>query len=278
MILSWIIRPAAQLAKLKSALQQYASVPDNTTFAQSAVTAAKGMASALNDATTTVQSVRANADDDIATSVGDINQLLSQFQTANTAIVKGTITGADVTDYLDTRDNILSKLSQEVGITVATRANNDTVIYTDSGVTLFEKSARTVTFAPTNAFAAGTTGNAVYIDGVPVTGASAVMPIHAGKLFGLSTLRDKTMVTYQGQLDEVARGLIETFAEHDQSGAAAARRRRSFHLPRRTRDSGIRNDAGRPGRNDFRQRGGRSERWRQSKPDQGRRHLRHRRL
>ncbi len=51
----------------------------------------------------------------------------------NTAIIKGTISGSDVTDYLDTRDSILSKLSQEVGITFATRANNDMVVYTDSG-------------------------------------------------------------------------------------------------------------------------------------------------
>ena len=118
-----------------------------------------------------------------------------------------------------TCDSILSKLSQEVGITVATRANNDMVVYTDSGVTLFETKARSVTFAPTNAYTAGTTGNAVFIDGVPVTGAGAVMPIHTGKLAGLATLRDDAAVTYQSQLDETARGLIETFAESDQSGA-----------------------------------------------------------
>jgi len=213
--------PASQLAKLKSALQQYATAPDNATLAQAAVTAAKGVASSLNDATKTVQSVRADADTDMATSVSTINQLLSQFDTVNTSIVKGTIAGTDVTDYLDLRDSILSKLSQEVGITVATRANNDMVVYTDSGVTLFETKARSVTFAPTNAYTAGTSGNAVYIDGVPVTGAGAVavMPIQSGKLAGLATLRDDAAVTYQSQLDETARGLIETFAESDQSGA-----------------------------------------------------------
>ncbi|MGY3617841.1 flagellar hook-associated protein FlgK [Bradyrhizobium sp. USDA 10063] len=212
--------PAAQLAKLKSALQQYATAPDNITLAQAAVTAAKGVASALNDATKTVQSVRADADADMVSSVSTINQLLAQFETVNTSIVKGTITGSDVTDYLDMRDSILSKLSQEVGITVATRANNDMVIYTDSGVTLFETKARSVTLSPTYAYTAGTTGNAVYIDGVPVTGASAVMPIHGGKLAGLAALRDDATVTYQNQLDEIARGLIETFAESDQTAAA----------------------------------------------------------
>lgn len=210
--------PAAQLAKLKTALQQYATAPDNTTLAQAAVTAAKGVASALNNATKTVQSVRTDADADMATSVSTINQLLAQFETVNTSIVKGTITGSDITDYLDQRDSILSKLSQEVGITVATRANNDTVIYTDSGVTLFETNARSVTFNRTNAFNPGTSGNAVYIDGVPVTGGSAVMPIHGGKLAGLASLRDDATVTYQNQLDEVARGLIEVFKESDQSG------------------------------------------------------------
>ena len=212
--------PAAQIAKLKTALQQYATAPDNVTFAQAAVLAAKGVASSLNDATTTVQAVRVDADTDIATSVTTINELLVQFESVNTSIVKGTITGADTTDYLDLRDSILSRLSQEVGVTVATRANNDMVIYTDSGVTLFETSARSVTFAPTYAYTAGTAGNAVFIDGVPVIGAGAVMPIRGGKLGGLATLRDVSTVAYQSQLDEVARGLIEIFRESDQSGAA----------------------------------------------------------
>ena len=73
--------PAAQLAKLKSALQQNLhAAPDNTTFAQAAVNAAKGVAASLNDATKTVQSVRADADTEMATSVTTINQLLTQFQ------------------------------------------------------------------------------------------------------------------------------------------------------------------------------------------------------
>ncbi|OSJ20003.1 flagellar hook-associated protein FlgK, partial [Bradyrhizobium canariense] len=126
---------AAQLAKLKSALQQYTSAPDNVTFAQSAVKAAKDVAVSLNDSTTTVQKARAEADAEMATSVRTINELLAQFEQVNTAIVKGTTAGADVTDHLDMRDSILSKLSQEVGITFTTRANNDMVVYTDSGVT-----------------------------------------------------------------------------------------------------------------------------------------------
>ncbi|WBL77199.1 flagellar hook-associated protein FlgK [Bradyrhizobium xenonodulans] len=212
--------PTAQLNALKKALQQYANAPDNTTLAQAAVTSAKDMATALNQATKTVQTVREGADADMATSVANINQLLSQFEKVNTAIVKGTVTGDDVTDYLDQRDTIVSKMSQEVGVSMTLRANGDAALYTDSGVVLFDKTARSVSFTATNIYTAGTTGNAVYIDGVPVTGANSVMPIKTGKLAGLAELRDNATVTYQSQLDEIARGLVEAFKEVDQSGAA----------------------------------------------------------
>ncbi|SEN95750.1 flagellar hook-associated protein FlgK [Bradyrhizobium sp. OK095] len=212
--------PTAQLSALKQALQQYANAPDNTTLAQAAVTSAKDMATALNQATQTVQSVRSGADADMKTSVQNINRLLSQFQTVNTAIVKGTISGDDITDYLDQRDSIVSQMSQELGVTMSIRTNGDAALYTDSGAVLFDKTARAVSFTPTTAYTAGTTGNAVYVDGVPVTGANSVMPLKSGKLAGLAQLRDQSTVTYQSQLDEVARGLINTFRESDQSGAA----------------------------------------------------------
>lgn len=212
--------PTAQLNALKKALQQYANAPDNTTLAQAAVTSAKDMATALNQATQTVQSVRENADADMKVSVQNINQLLSQFQTVNTAIVRGTVSGDDVTDYLDQRDNIVSQLSQELGVSMSLRPNGDAALYTDSGVVLFDKTARSVSFAATNIYTPGTTGNAVYIDGVPVTGANSVMPLKSGKLAGLAQLRDQDTVTYQSQLDEIARGLINTFRESDQTAAA----------------------------------------------------------
>ncbi|MBR0733108.1 flagellar hook-associated protein FlgK [Bradyrhizobium japonicum] len=223
--------PAAQLNKLKQALQQYANAPDNTTLAQAAVASAKDMATSLNQATKTVQTVREGADADMATSVANINQLLTQFDKVNTAIVKGTIAGDDVTDYLDQRDNIVSKMSQEVGVSMTLRANGDAALYTDSGVVLFDKTARSVSFAATNIYTPGTTGNAVYIDGVPVTGANSVMPIKTGKLAGLAQLRDNATVTYQSQLDEVARGLVEAFKEVDQSGAALPDRPGLFTYP-----------------------------------------------
>lgn len=210
------VSPAALVAKLADALQQYASGPQDAIRARTAVAAAVDVANALNAATMTVQQTRAQADAGIADSVGHINTLLGRLETVNIEIVKGTRIGADVTDQLDTRDALLAELSEEVGIRTVTRANNDMAIYTDSGVTLLDISARSVTFDRTLAYLPGTVGNAVYADGVPITGAGG-MPIRSGRLVGHVAVRDNLAVTYQSQLDEVARGLIEIFAESDQS-------------------------------------------------------------
>ncbi|WP_454916042.1 flagellar hook-associated protein FlgK [Xanthobacter sediminis] len=211
--------PAALLNAFSNALSASANAPDDPNMAVAAVSAAQDLVDSLNSATGTIQQVRTDADANIAGAVTHVNDLLTQFQSANDAVVHATATGADATDALDRRDSILAQLSEEMGISTLTRGNNDMAIYTDSGVTLFDKSARSVTFAATGALDASTSGNAVYVDGVAVAGPGASsMALKSGAIAGLADLRDNVAVTYQTQLDEVARGLVSAFAESDQSG------------------------------------------------------------
>jgi flagellar hook-associated protein 1 FlgK len=212
--------PAALISKLADAVQQYASQPHSELAGQAAVTAARNLVTSLNSSSAVVQNVRRDADAAIHDSVGRVATLLSRFETVNTQIVTGTRSGSDVSDYMDTRDGILNDLSNEIGIRTIARSDNDIAIYTDSGITLFDKTARTVSFDRSLSLAPGLAGNAVYIDGVAVTGASANMPIMSGAIKGYTEARDKGALVYQRQLDEVARGLIEVFAESDQSGGA----------------------------------------------------------
>ena len=209
--------PAALVTQFASTLQQYAETPSNTVLARAAVSAAVDLASGLNTATDTVQHVRKQADDEMALSVDRLNTLLSQFEAVNVAIIKGTRSRADVTDQLDARDRILTSIAEEIGVAAVSRADNDMALYTDSGVALFDVTARKATFERTAGFGAATTGSPVYIDGVPITGNVGGMPVASGRLVGLAAIRDDVAVTYQSQLDEIARGLIEVFAESDQS-------------------------------------------------------------
>jgi flagellar hook-associated protein 1 FlgK len=211
--------PAAMIQKLSDALQQYEAAPQDTLRAGSAVAAAQALANSLNDATRTVQNTRRQADADIATSVSNLNTLLARFEDLNNAIIAGTRSGNDVTDYLDQRDQVLAGISQEVGIRTVTRGDNDMALYTDSGVALFERTARKVEFDRTLIYTAGTVGNPVMVDGIPITGGVGAMSAGSGRLVGLTAVRDQATVAYQSQLDEIARGLINAFAESDQSAS-----------------------------------------------------------
>jgi len=211
--------PAALIGKLMDAIQIYSAAPHDTVAAQSAIAAARDLTHALNSATDTVQRLRQEADAEIGSTVSRLNGLLAQFETVNTAIVNGTRSGADITDHLDHRDRLLLAISEEVGIRTMMRSDNDMVIFTDSGVTLFETKARAITFEPTLIYTASTTGHPVFADGVQITGAAGGMVISSGRLAGLVTIRDEIATTYQNQLDEIARGLIEAFAESDQSAS-----------------------------------------------------------
>ena len=207
--------PSGLIGKLQTALQSFSAAPQDVTVARAAVAAAKDLAQGLNDATKAVQNQRAQADAAMLSSVNNINDLLAQFKTVNDEVAAGTLHGADVTDSLDQRDQILKSLSQEIGIRTTADSSNSMSIYTDSGVTLFNGTPRAVSFQTTTAYSATVTGNPVYVDGVPITGSSGSMLARSGNLVGYATVRDNLANSYQSQLDEIARGLVETFAETD---------------------------------------------------------------
>jgi flagellar hook-associated protein 1 FlgK len=213
--------PSAMLANLQSALETYDASPSSTSAGQGVVTAAQDLASSLKAGATAVQNVRETADSDMASAVNTVNSLLTQFTSVNNTIVAGTATGADVSSAEDTRDSILTQLSQEIGISTSTNPNGSTSIYTDSGVTLFQDVPSTVSFTPTATLTDGASGNAVTVDGVPITGSSSPMPIQSGTLAGLANLRDVVAPQYGAQLDQIANGLITAFAESDQTGGTA---------------------------------------------------------
>ena len=209
--------PSAMLANLQSALATYADSPTSSSAADAVVTAANAVAGSLNSGSAAVASVREQADQDMAASVASINSLLNQFTAANNAVVTGLQTGANVASAEDTRDSIVSQLSQQIGVATTTAANGSMSIYTDSGVTLFQDTPRTVSFTATPTLVDGANGAPVTVDGVPVTGGTSPMPIQSGALAGYAALRDTLAPQYGAQLDQIAGGLINAFAESDQS-------------------------------------------------------------
>lgn len=215
------LSPSTYLAELQNSLEALAASPGEYTLAATVVTDAQDVANSLNTAAATVQKLRTDADAEIVTQVKELNRLLAEFQVANDAVVKATALGTDASDALDTRDTLLKDISEIVGIDASARANGDMVIYTSEGTTLFETLPRSVTFTRTLAYDATVTGNQIYVDGVAIGTGDGGNTDAEGSLSALLQLRDEIAPTFQTQLDEVARGLIEAFAETDPLGVAA---------------------------------------------------------
>ena len=212
---------ATMISDLGAAMDSLADAPGDAALQNAAVEAARNVVQSLNEATKATQKLRAQADAEMAAAVDDVNDLLKKFKETNDDIVKGTTRGAEVSDALDRRDGILADLAAKIGIHTLERENGDIAIFTDTGVTLFDKSARAVTFTPTPTFDARTKGATVQVDGVPLGSGKNLNAALSGELVGLMRVRDEFAPVYQTQLDEAARTLALAFVEHDPSGANA---------------------------------------------------------
>jgi flagellar hook-associated protein 1 len=205
--------PAKYLSAFRETMDAFVGKANNNAMGLSVVSSAQDLVTALNTASRELQAIRKRADDDIRQNVADLNTLLAKFETANNKVKNTTGSGGDANDALDERDALMKQISQIVGVSSYVRDNNDMVLYTSDGVTLFESVPRKVSFAPTSAYEAGTTGNAVYIDGVQVKAGTSGDTSAKGSLPALLQLRDDVAPVFQTQLDEVARSLITAFAE-----------------------------------------------------------------
>lgn len=206
---------ASHLGKLQNTLRAYEQSPASMALAQAVLTDARNATSAINEASAEASSIRTDADRGMAISADRISNLLAQFKVVNDSIVRGQGTAGDLTEALDQRDSILKLLSDEVGIRTALRSSNDLLIYAEGGAVLFEGSPRSISFRPGDPLPPGAEGNPLLIDGVPVTGPGAAMPISGGRMSAYASVRDSLAPQFSAQLDQIAAGLIIAFSEAD---------------------------------------------------------------
>lgn len=223
--------PASLLGQLQQAISLYSTTPSNGSLAASAIDSANQMAQSLNNGTKAIQAFRAQMDSQISAAVSKLNDLLKNFDQANQAVVSGTRSGSDISDALDQRDSVLKQIAQYIPVSTMTRGDNDMVLTTADGTTLYETVPRTISFDPKAVYTAGipaappaasvaaTAGNAITIDGVPLQEGNGSNTTASGSIAAMLQLRDGVATTMQSQLDEVARGLIDSFQETDPSGA-----------------------------------------------------------
>ncbi|TAK98518.1 MAG: flagellar hook-associated protein FlgK, partial [Rhodospirillaceae bacterium] len=134
-------------AAVNSLAQQFttlATSPIDPTAQLQTVQAGMSVVNSLATMGNTVQTLRQNADNQISTSITQINSDLKTISSLNNQIAIGTASNQDTTDLQDKRDAALNDLSTLVDIRYFKNSNDTISVYTTDGTTLVDNQATTV--------------------------------------------------------------------------------------------------------------------------------------
>jgi flagellar hook-associated protein 1 FlgK len=214
-----------------TALQSLSTTSGSSSSQISALNAAQAMAQQLNSTTQGIQTLRTNAEQDLGISVGQANAAMTQIATLNTQLQGMNPTDPTAATLMDQRDAAINQLSQLMDIRVSTTGNNQTTIYTTNGVELVGAQASQLAFNSQGTLNANsqwnsnpalssvgtitcTLGNGAKVDMI------ATNSITSGQIAADITLRDKTLVQAQAQVDQLAASMASALSDKTTAGTA----------------------------------------------------------
>jgi flagellar hook-associated protein 1 len=215
-----------------TALQSLSTTSGSSSSQNSAVTAAQNLAQQLNATTQGIQTLRTNAEQDLNISVGQANADMTQIAKLNTQLQGMNATDPTAATLMDQRDQAIDQLSHLMDIRVSSTGNNQTTIYTTNGVELVGAQASTLSFNSQGTLNANSqwTNNPATSSAGTITiklanGASidlvANNSISSGQIAADLTLRDKTLVQAQTQVDQLAASMARALSDKTTAGIAA---------------------------------------------------------
>lgn len=208
---------------LADTLGTLATSPESESAKAATVQDLSDLAETLRNTSSSVQSLRAQADDDIATTVDSINETLNSIDSLNDQIVKGKALGQNVTDLEDQRNTALKSLAKNIDVTYQVDDSGLMRISTASGKSLLDTKVHELSYTPAASVSASTvysaSGNSgfngITLNGVDVTGSSL-----GGTLGALVQLRDTDLPAQQASLDELATTLMDSLNAIQNQGTA----------------------------------------------------------
>lgn len=202
---------ANSIAALESALSSLASAPSSASLQSNVISALDDVASQLRETSSGIQKLRSDADQDIASSIDDVNSDLQQIADLNAQIKQTAAAGQSTADLEDQRNTALQDLASKMNISYFTASNGDLQIYTTSGQALVDSSAHTISYTAAAKVTAATTytagSSSSGFSAITVNGVDITSQISGGDIGALITLRDTTLPAAQSQLDQLAQQL-----------------------------------------------------------------------
>jgi flagellar hook-associated protein 1 FlgK len=202
---------ANTLASFESALSSLSATPSSSSLQSAALQALNDVTTQLNETSSGIQNLRANADQDIASSVGSVNTDLQQIASLNSEIKQQAASGQSTADLEDQRNTALEDIASKMNVSYYTTSSGDLQVYTSSGQALVDSSgAHTISYTAASNVTSSTTYASGGFSGITVNGVDITSQITSGKIGSLITLRDDTLPAAQSQLDQLAQQLTSS--------------------------------------------------------------------
>jgi flagellar hook-associated protein 1 FlgK len=195
------------LQNFYSAFSNVANNPTSTASRQALLGDAQNVASSFQSASGELNSLNADVNNHITQDVTQINSIAASISTLNAQIVVGTASGgsAPPNELLDQRDQLVSNLSQLVGVTTTTDANGSLNVFVGNGQPLVLQGQVTKLVTLPNQF------NASQLEvGTTATSVPLSNDITSGDLGGLLAARNQVINPALNQLGQVATAFSQT--------------------------------------------------------------------
>ena len=222
----------AAFSNFTTSLQSLSTTSGSASSQISTATAAQSLAQQLNATTQGIQTLRTNAEQDINISVGQANAALAAIAHINTELQGMSSTDPTSATLMDQRDQSINQLSQLMDIRVSSNGNNQVTIYTTNGVELVGAQASTLTFNSQGTLNATSQWNSnpakssagtlsVKLANGATIDMIATNSISSGQIAADLTLRDKTLVQAQAQIDQLAATMASALSDKTTAGTVA---------------------------------------------------------
>ncbi|MGC1776839.1 MAG: flagellar hook-associated protein FlgK [Xanthobacteraceae bacterium] len=214
-----------------SALQTLATSPSSYSAQSGAVSAAQSLAQNLNSMTASVQQLRTQAEQGIASGVQTANTMLQNIAQINQQLVASTSDSA-AASLEDQRDQDITQLSQLMNVTVNEGANNQVSIYTGNGQQLVANNqASQLSFNDVGSLSATSQwsadpsqDSAGTITLTSPSGQSTDLiasgAFQSGQIGAYVQMRDTILPQAQSQLDEMANQMSQALSNQTTAGTA----------------------------------------------------------
>ncbi|WP_424926897.1 flagellar hook-associated protein FlgK [Amaricoccus tamworthensis] len=209
---------------LESNLITLASTPQSATEQAATVQAAQNLVNSLNAISAENDSIRTDAELEIARQVDTVNAALHDIDDLNNRIVHMTNTGGDYNALMDERDRKIDEIATIIPVSVVRQDRNQVAVYSSNGGVLLNGKVYELNFEPkaggvTTEMQVGVALNYLQQDRGANIGFEDIAAgtgsglLDGGSLGALFELRDSVVPEYQGEIDAYAVDLIERFRD-----------------------------------------------------------------